>query len=206
MNTRSAGLLGIESKCYDAALTDATAISTAWASTNNYMLSAVLFSQGTGVNQRDGLKAMITSVHFYGQIFCTGGDPGTDTDEYVDLAIVCDTQPNGAQPLAGAVFLDTIDAGACAIGAPPLVENQSRFKVLKRKIVRVDNLTSGIAGCRAMKHFSLVVKCRMPVQYSGSSATISNVVSNNIFLYAGKSGLFNGATSMYGSVRTRFYG
>jgi len=137
---------------------------------------------GDDFNSRDGRQIVIKSIYFRADL-----QPYGNTMSYGDTVrcmIVQDTQPNGVIFTVGDLFTATTNTyGSVAMNN---LNNRSRFKVLMDKQVSMDPaiyaasvLTGGNPSTKTIKKF---IKCHIPVQYSGTGATIASIATNSLYL------------------------
>lgn len=120
----------------------------------------------------------------------------------VTLALVHDTQPNGAQAQGEEVFTDMGTAGQVnhsfqAMGAGA----GGRFKILKRKVYVLQPAVAGTDGANTNSatlcaaQFSFEYQPKKPllccIKSSSSTPTVATISDNNIFLLAHSSGVGN---------------
>lgn len=156
---------------------------------------------GSDVGLRIGRKIMITRIYIRGTAALPAG--GTGQDVWC-LYVVQDTQCNGSNPTVGQVFNTTV--GTPIIGDMlRQLDNSNRFKILAARIVKLDaNADGSTAGtydgdiCK----LNMCIKCKIPISYGGNTGTLSEVMSNNIFLIWGGQNL---VSSFLGSMRIRYY-
>ena len=193
-NIRIGGFLGIENKFVDYEVTS-TALTTGPASgekdpTTVNCLNAV--EQGDGESQRDGRRYKMNSLHIRGDFQLSPLDgAGAQTPVVVRLAIVMDTQTNGAQMNAEDCFKTTTTA-AQGVFAFRNLQFTGRFIVLYDKSYTI-NATAG-AGNGTTNDFSKVIKqfkinMKIPEKYAivdtnGTTANVSVITDNSIHLLA----------------------
>ncbi len=216
-NLVTAGFLGIEKKFYDTALTAAALTAPTDAAGGEHDPSATSMIstpiQGDGEENRDGKKIMIKSV----QAKITLNVPVlanqilASTPVRVFVALVQDTQTNGAQIVSESVYKNQSGAAVQAVTPMRDLLSGNRFKVLKSQVVSMGapqqtydgtNMeNSGIS--RTLDWF---IKLEMPVNFnSGTTASVANVVDNSIHVIAYADTTVGGPTIAYNS-RIRFVG
>lgn len=212
-NLRTAGFAGKESKYIDYSHSvdiptgriDASDLDPA-----TYLcLNAV--SQGTGNQQRMGLRSTCTSISIQGHVTFPVANPVGSTTGYAKLWLLIDTQTNGAQA-TGEEFL-TGPATNQVISHRNL-ENSHRFKTLKQITVCANSPSAywdGVdqAGPEIVVPFEIHHKFKKPLQtrYLSTGDTVADVADNSIHLF-GLSPQTNGNNSSAGIVfmsRCRFY-
>lgn len=139
---------------------------------------------GDDFNSRDGRQTVIKSINF--RASCQPYGNTMSFGDTMRVMIVQDSQPNGATFLTGDLFSATT-ATYGAVGMNNL-NNRSRFKVLMDKQISLDGaiyagsvLTGGNPATKTIKKY---MKCHIPVQYSGTGATIASIATNSIYLVA----------------------
>jgi len=137
LNVRTGGFLGLEKKFFDTFLATTVIASGADGSggeldpaTNN-CLNAVV--QGDGESNRDGKNYIIKSLHFLGRVVTN-----SQTNKTVGwvppscfIAIVLDTQTNGAQLNSEDVYINPAGSIANSTCMQRNLQYSSRFRVLK---------------------------------------------------------------------------
>lgn len=212
-NARIGGFVGIEKKFIDqtysgsiVAPTDCTGAE-ADPATNN-CLNAV--AQGDGESNRDGKEYIIKGITFEGTV--TSGpnvDQTTVSSPFVTVAIILDTQTNGAQENSEDVYTNT---AAAAAGNANLLRNlqySKRFKVLKKWNFPL-NVHSGVFDgvnqevAQVSEKLSYYAdKLDIKVQCTGTGATVASISTNSLHVVAFATG--SGCVLKYNS-RIRFFG
>lgn len=219
-NVRTGGLLGIEKKYLDAPLT-ATALSAPTdASGGEYPPTSAVTgcltapAQGDGPSNREGNKIVVTDCLVQGviNVAAQANQTATDVSPVIMVALVMDTQTNGAQLNSEDVYSNI---GGTAILATSPNRNMSytqRFKVLKvwKKQLRIPSITydgTNIEQTGFNSPFKLKWKGKMPVTFTTGSTTadIANVTNNSIQVVAYANDLSLAPTISYNS-RVRFFG
>lgn len=157
-------------------------------------------AQGDGEQDRDGKKIVITSVHVNGIVNLDADNANSGTIEVapvVMVALVQDTQTNGAQADSSLVFKNTsTNAKLCSSPMRNLQYN-NRFKVLSvwryafpapAIMYNSDAANSGLVPTYVYpgvnQRFSFNKKVRIPVNFTGTSSVIANVVDNSLHIIA----------------------
>lgn len=216
-NVRTGGFLGEELK-----FMDSWVLNTAFAASNDAsagefdpVLGDCLNSidEGSGQSQRDGRKALLKSVAIEGHIESDGLSDQDDMQKqaYFYIALVLDTQTNGAQLSSEEVFKNV--AGLADQAASPMrsLERFSRFKVLKWLRIKAPIATAfndaaatgSIAGYQIP--FSMYVKLNLPVTYVGTTGGIADISDNSIHVI-GWTSIVTMAPKMTYAARVRFIG
>lgn len=225
-NARSGGFLGIENKFFDTHLLNHALVSNgAWhgheADPATYLcLNSP--AQGDGQSNRDGKQIRCTSVYVSGQVIRTVAS-GTSTPgagANVFIALVLDTQTNGAQLNSEDVYVNP--AGNSITCAIPLrnLEYTSRFKVLKTQVLEFSAPNgytdapdvSGAGGGDydiggTSSQFSWYCKLDLPVNFTDTTASVANIMDNSLHIVA-CSEVSSGSTNFLLSynARVRFVG
>ncbi len=214
-NVRTAGFLGIEKKFYDTTLaTTALVAPTDGAGgeldpTTVNSISAP--AQGDGESNRDGKKIMMKSVHVTGRVQFTDntGETAGRINATAIVALVLDTQSNGAQLNSEDVF--TNPGGTALLASAPLrnLQYSTRFKVLATKtmsmVARPVWDGTNIELFSQSNIFRFDKKLDMPVEFTGTAAGVANVMNNSIHV-VGYSDTLNGVPKITYNARLRFVG
>lgn len=184
----------------------------------NQMLNHI--TQGAGSNNRIGRKVTLRRIHvraiFTPTKIATVFPQG---NQYISrLLVLLDTQTNGLTTDAASIFnttnivgkktADTMTQGLVYMN----LDNRGRYRVLHDEIV---NAQAGGADAsippKTFMKFSK--KCQIPIEYSGSDASLSNIRSNNIIVVgclmnresnSGVTAVDIGSWTFTGIVRFRF--
>ncbi len=190
-NQRSGGFTGVEKKFVDFTVTT-TNFTLAWPGgeldpTNDSLCG---IANGSGISQHEGSKYWIHSIFIQGEVETDPleSQPAPIGDTIARLALVWDTQTNGAQLNAEDVF-DTFSSTNDWMSFKGL-ERTSRFKVLRDITIRlpVAIVAEGAANLFArgatLIPFNMYVKFRNPIKVrtSGTGATISDIADNSFHL------------------------
>lgn len=199
LNSRVAGLLGIEMKYLDV-WASLVAVPTPTDCSGGEMqpeggctscLSAP--AQGDGAQNRDGRAIQAKSVFVTGAISFSNMVDQADAKSapLIFVALVLDTQANGSTIVSEQVFTNPNDTAA--VNAWPLrnIEYSSRYKVLAHTTVVGWPVVEGTDGASTMsmiaqaKSFMLSWKGELPIRFtSGTTADVANVENNAIHLIA----------------------
>ncbi len=190
---RTGGFSGIELKFLDtsrAALTIPAPTGAAGAELDPAtVLCLNAMQQGDGESDRDGRRIVMKSVYVTGSVSIAPQANLTTTDlaPLVYLALVLDTQSNGAAPNSEDIF--TNPAGAALNAAQPMrnIQYTNRFKVLAKADIEMpqpqlvyDGTNIEAAGCSKM--FSFFKKFEIPVNFTGTTGTIATVSDNSLHI------------------------
>jgi len=154
---------------------DSTVVGTI-STTGAILTSANLIPQGTGENQRIGRTVTVKSIQMKG-IFTQ--PPSDDLfNDYVQLALVQDTQANGTQPAYADVY-----TAANNINSMLNLDNSQRFKVLKVWRFPLEAKTFNSTSnnwAETKKGVSFYKRVNIPITFSGTTGVITEVRSNNL--------------------------
>ncbi len=195
MRPRTGGFTGIERKFYDSMLQGASLTAPTDASGGEHNPSATIglntMTQGDGEEQRDGRKATIQGVFVKGVITCanqinaTAGDAATK----VYIALVMDTQTNGALLNSEDVFKNK--GAAIATAASPMRNMQftQRFRILDTFECVMQNPNMAYDGTNVETQglnepFQLSSNLEFSTQYSGTTEDIANITDNSVSIIA----------------------
>lgn len=196
MNTRTAGFLGIETKFYDTNL-NLTGISTATdcsgaeldpSATSMISTPAV----GDGEQNRDGKRIVIKSVQLAGTLRGApqANQTAVDDQPIVFVALVLDTQTNGAQLNSEDVYKNLNNQTATL--AKPLrnLLFAQRFKVLKSASFQMPAPTVTYDGTNIEQggtqvNFEWFLPMELPVNFNaGTTSSVANVIDNSLHVIA----------------------
>lgn len=205
MNLQTHGLLGLEKKFYDTglaphALTAPTDASGGEHDPTNAPCTTIISApaQGDGAQNRDGKSIKIVAVEIKGSVqtavLSDQGDMTTPTEVFV--ALVLDTQTNGAQMNSEDCF--TNPSGSQWTATAPLrnLSYARRFRVLKnwRMVLEPKSVGSDNAGTAAFtssiggdtEQFECYLPLDMPVNFvsGGTTADVANVIDRSLHIIA----------------------
>jgi len=200
LNPRVQGFLGLEKKFFDTALADTSIGTTAsWSGGiyNPTITSPVIPgatnclsapAQGAGPQQRIGKSITIKSIQLKGCVYYIPyAAAGASTSRTCFVALVQDTQTNGAQCTAPDIF-QNITAITQTLPTPARnLLNAKRFKILKSEVFEMDPQTSlALAGPEYVvagrsKPIDWYLPCEIPVNFlEETDSTVANVVDNSV--------------------------
>lgn len=220
LNQRTGGLLGIEKKFLDCTIGGIAITSPAAANGGAIAPSAGCTgcysapAQGDGPTNRDGNKIVACELNVIGTVVVPSQTNQTtaDTSCYVYMALVQDTQTNGAVLASENVYSNPANSGLTAANPFRNMSFTSRFKLLaiKRMTLRMPAITfdgTNVEQSGFHTPFQLKWKGQIPVTFTTASTTadIANVTDNSIQLIA-----YCSSTELVpviaGNARLRFYG
>lgn len=219
-NMRTGGFLGVEHKFFDS-FVDGRALTGSATQANGEQdptlgdcLNAI--AQGSGQSQRDGRKVLIKRCTVKGAFHAPGNADADDMASQATffVALVLDTQTNGAQLSSETVFQNLITAGGGFVSTNPFrnMEFLSRFKVLKQIRMRAPSSTAfgdgtntgTVAGYQLQ--WEIDVPMNLPVNFnSADGGGISDINDNTLHIIAWTSSLTLTPLISYGA-RVRFLG
>lgn len=197
-NIRTAGYLGIELKFLDTyasslaipAPTDCAGGEMQPEGGCTGCLSAP--AQGDGEQNRDGRKIVIKNAYVEGTLTSNTLQDQADVvaAPIVYVALVLDTQANGATVVSEQVFTNPNDQAS--VNASPLrnLEYSSRYRVLAHKVLNmspVQLFNDGAATTSAVvtpRNFKLGWSGDLPVTFTGTTADVANVTDNALHVIA----------------------
>lgn len=208
-NSRTAGFLGLEKKFYDTNLASGAIPAPTDCTGGEFDPSATSMistpAQGDNEQQRDGKKIVIKGVQIKGVINRVKTLAGPIEANHVFVALVLDTQTNGAQMNSEDCFKNT---NATALTAVTPVRNllfSNRFKVLKtwEFDMQYRAWDADIAGAET-RVFEYFQDMNLPVNFNaGTTASVANVIDNSLHIIAFST--VTGNTISY-NARIRFMG
>ncbi len=216
-NARIGGFLGIETKFYDQKLITSALTAPTDASGGEHDPSATVLLntvvQGDGESNRDGRKITMRSIFVRGIVVVNARTNVTVpvTAAEVMIALVLDTQTNGATLSSENVFKNP---GANAITATAVFRNlqfTKRFRVLKRICFTLPQSEMTWDGTNMEAEgfavpFSMFVKLNnIRVLFSASTETVANITDNSLHIVAYCTNVGQAPTLNYIS-RLRFVG
>ena len=208
-NSRTAGFLGLEKKFYDTALASGAIPAPIDCTSGEFDPSVTSMistpAQGDSEQNRDGKKIVIKAVHIKGVVNRVKTLAGPIEANRVFVALVLDTQTNGAQMNSEDCFKNT---NATALTATHPVRNllfANRFKVLRswEFDMQYRAWDADIAGAET-RPFEFFENMNLPVNFNaGTTASVANVIDNSLHIIAFAT--LTGNTISY-NARIRFMG
>jgi len=197
-NAVTMGFLGIEKKFYDTKLAD-TAVSTATtlnAGMQDPSASSMISTpvQGDGEQNRDGKRIVIDSLILKGHVINVGSASETVNAQAtkVFVAVVLDTQTNGAQMTSDACFKSLANQASSNVDPMKNLLSGKRFRILKSQVYDVTPPgivsaagTLATNGIQREIDWYIPFKGGLPVNFNaGTTADVTNVVDNSIHIVA----------------------
>ncbi len=218
-NYRTGGFMGMELKFYDTGITGAslTAPADATAGLKNPSATIALNTvvQGDGEQQRDGRRMTMKSIFVSGTIKVPAKTSESTGDDgaLIFIALVLDTQANGAVLASENVFVNP--AGNTILAANPMRNLQfiKRFRVLGTKSIHINSpaiandtgATGGIIQQGVVRKWSFFKNLDMQTTFSGTTENIANITDNSLSIVAWTSDIDMAPLISYSS-RLRFMG
>ncbi len=195
---RTGGFTGIERKFYDTSLISGVLAAPTDSTGGEHDESATIcmntMIQGDGESERDGRKATIQSAFVKGTIksIAQHATAVADDGTKVYVALVLDTQTNGAQLNSENVFKN--DSANANLAASPMRNMQftQRFRVLDTFEAIIGNAnmandtgaTGGLQQSGQIVPFHLSSNLEFSTQYSGNTETVANITDNSLHIIA----------------------
>lgn len=186
---RTGGFSGNELKYFDTEASFGAMVAT-WTAAECDPAANCLFSptQGSGAEQRDGVKCLMKSIYITGMIRqeTLHDQPDLVEGNAYAIALVLDTQTNKAQLNAEDVY--DIDAPINCMRR--VMENSERFKVLKTwqgRLPSCPGVTDGANTCSiagAVTPFRANIKLNIPVKFLANAGTVADISDNSLHLIA----------------------
>lgn len=195
-NVRTGGFLGIELKFYDASLINDSLSAPADATGGEHDPSATVLmntvTQGNGEEQRDGRQIVMKKISIKGVVTVPVQTNQTATDESatVFIALVLDTQTNGATINSEDVYTNKGANAATAASIFRNLQNVKRFQILKTvnlHLPHVEGVWDGtnIEFSGYKKPWQMHVNLgNISVNYTASTETVANISDNSLHLIA----------------------
>ncbi len=220
LNPRIGGFLGIELKFYDQKLLGSALTAPTDASGGEHDPSATVMLntvvQGDGESQRDGRKITMKSIYIDGLIKTApqATQSAADNQCLIFIALVLDTQCNGATISSENVY---VNPGASAVTAANPLRNlqfTKRFKVLATRRFIMQNpalandtgATGGVIQNGLSKRFKIFKNLHnIQSTYSASTETVANITDNCLHIVSWTSDTSMAPQMSYVS-RLRFVG
>jgi len=212
------GFLGIEKKFYDTALADTALTNEAACANGEKDPSATSMistpAQGDTEQNRDGKQIACLYVEINGSINFFGQESATApvVDRGAFVAIVLDTQSNGAQLNSEDVFKNTSGDQTLGIDIMRNLLFGKRFRILKQSKFQVPPTISSYAANTIdtsghTVHFRWFIPLKgLKINFNGgTTASIANVIDNSIHIIAFKSETAETVNLGY-NARLRFVG
>lgn len=149
---------------------------------------------GAAFNQRIGRSVLVTKIRIRGEIYAgsQAAQNAVDSVAYTRLILVQDQQTNGAQ-MTGAQLMNDAGAAGTTINSFQNPNNFGRFRVLKDKIIALQNPnftgtpgSNNIAQAALVRPFKMNISFREPikVQFNAvNGGTVADVVDNSFHIF-----------------------
>lgn len=215
-NPRTGGFLAMENKFYDTAV-NAKAIvaagSMAGLETDPLTYNCISApAQGDGESNRDGKKIIINSVDVNGVILISQQINQTIADygAKIMIALVQDTQTNGAQLNSEDVYTNPGTSAITCASPFRNLQYSTRFKVLAvhQVIIQPPPLAydgTNMEQAGSFYDFRFNKKVNIPVTFTGTTEGVANVVDNSLHVISMASDVLLIPT-LYYNARIRFKG
>lgn len=213
-NIRTGGYLGIEYKFKDYGFTggiQSPTDATGGEVDPSTALALNSIAQGDGESEREGRQVSLVQLHLQGVVTCPAqaDQTATETPPIVFIAVVLDTQTNGAQLNSEDVY--TNPGGTVLTGSMPLRDLQysQRFKTLATKTLSFPPYPISYDGTNIEQGgLSRSFEIHLPLKgikttYTNTTAVVASIADNSIHVIAYAS--TGSATLSYNS-RIRFVG
>ncbi len=216
-NARTAGFLGIEKKFYDTSLQGASIGAAGGLNAGEYNPSATIclnsVTQGDGESQRDGRKIVMKYISVSGKVDYALGSNQTSLDTFptIKIYLVLDQQTNGALLNSEDVFINPSAHASLSASSFRNLQYIQRFKVLKTVTISTRPRMAVYDGTNIEEAghgypFTMNVPLNdIPVNYSGTTETIANIVDNSLSIVAFATATSAGNVLSY-NARLRFVG
>ncbi len=184
-----------EKKFHDIATTDAV-IAATW----SFTAALLTIAQGTGESQRIGRKITITNIGWRFNFELPTSTAATQSADLIRMMLILDKQCNGAAPSVADVLEEDLLIGFNNLS------NRKRFRTLMDRSYEIG--ANGMAGDGTANDTALATiqdtfwkKCNIPIEYSGTAGTITEIKSNNILCLVVTT---NGLAGLDGRMRFRY--
>lgn len=152
-------------------------------STPEIMQQLNLIPQDDTGSGREGRNITIHSIQIEGVQAYTP-DASSEGSCYVNMALVLDTQANGAVATVADVF-----TGGDMMKGLPQVYNSQRFRIIKRWGYSMNSgAYDGTVYSQVYRRVKYFRRLNIPLQFSGATGAISELRTNNLFIMAGIDG------------------
>jgi len=192
INPRVGGFLGIEKKFFDTFLATTVIVNPtdcAGGELDPATISCLNgVAQGDGESNRDGKNYLIKSLHWFGRVVTNTqtNKTGGWVPPSVFIAIILDTQTNGAQFNSEDVYTNPAGSSANNSCLQRNLQYSSRFRVLKTFKVDFNQQTlsydgTNMEGCGMSKSIECHLdNLNIKVQCTGTTGVVSNITDNSL--------------------------
>ncbi len=195
MRARTGGFTGIERKFYDSSLVGGALTAPAAANGAEHDPSTTIclntIIQGDGEENRDGRVASIQSTFVKGTVSCVKqiNQTALDNGTKIYIALVLDTQTNGAQLNSEDVFKNESGDGKLAASPMRNMQFTQRFRVLDTFEAVLESPDASYDGTNVeqaglVQPFTLSSNIQFRTQYSGTTETVANITDNSLHIIA----------------------
>jgi len=148
--------------------------------------------QGSGASQREGRKITNVSIEIEGNVYCApqAGQATTDVPPTIKIALVLDTQTNGAQLNSEDVFANPSGNAALASSCLRNMLYTKRFRVLKTLTISMPQVgvvaegAADIEQAGAAMPFKIFRKLGFVTSFLANNGTIADITDNSLHLVA----------------------
>ncbi len=195
---RTGGFTGIERKFYDTSLVGGALTAPSDSTGGEHDQSATIcmnsITQGDGESQRDGRVASIQGAYVKGTLKSVAQHATAVADDATKIyvALVLDTQTNGAQLNSEDVFKN--QAANANLAASPMRNMQftQRFRVLDTfecvmgdsNMANDTGATGGLQQSGQIVPFTLSSNLQFRSQFSGTTESVANITDNSLHVIA----------------------
>ncbi len=211
--------MGIEIKFYDQKLIDGVIAAPSDASAGEQDPSATVLLntvvQGDGESNRDGRKITMRSIYVEGIITTAvqNSQSAADQQPSIFIALVMDTQTNGATIASEDVFVNPGASAKTNAGPMRNLQQTRRFKILatRKFVMDLESMTNdtgatgGVIIAGQTKRFSFFQKLNTQVNFTGTTETVANIADNSLHIIAYASNTAQAPKISY-NCRLRFVG
>lgn len=158
-----------------------------------------LIPSGATEATRIGRKCTVKSIAMHGIMVQVPGAATAIADQ-VTMFLIWDKQCNGAAASASDVFTTNNP-----VTANHNLANSERFVVLKKwQVLFQPGAGVQAAYNQTIRQWSVYKKCNIPLEFSSTTGAITEIKSNNLFLYCGTAGGTDDTINVTGTCRLRF--
>ena len=170
-------------------------------------------AQGDGEQNRDGKQIKMTKISIKGHIRINAQADQTSTDMASSffVALVLDTQTNGAQLNSEDVFTNISGDASNATLCFRNLQYSKRFVILRSEVIRAEQPTIVWDGTNIEQGgyqipFEWHVDLNHVCNYKGTTSVVTNIVDNSLHMIAYDDTSSNPPAVLSYNARLRFYG